>query len=91
MKRCAGGPGLIFLSVSGYAVAQHLRKQFGIHLLIVALTSHDTPEEIEMARYAGFNWHFAKPARPSRVLEVLHDPDRAPRTSREGIPLQPVA
>jgi DNA-binding response OmpR family regulator len=73
--------------ISGYAVAQHMRKQFGSGLLLIALTSHDTFEEIAMARYAGFNWHFSKPALPSRILEVLQNPRRTPTPKRDGIHL----
>jgi DNA-binding response OmpR family regulator len=73
--------------ISGYAVAQHMRKQFGPGVLLIALTSHDTPEEIAMARYAGFNWHFSKPALPSRILEVLQNPRRTPNPRRDGIHL----
>jgi hypothetical protein len=42
-----------------------------------------------MARYAGFNWHFAKPAHPSFILEVLQNPDREPMTRRAGTLLRP--
>lgn len=71
--------------ISGYAVAQQLRKQFGRDLLIVALTAHDTPAEIEMARYAGFDWHFAKPAQYSLIVDVVANPGRVPSAPRDGV------
>jgi DNA-binding response OmpR family regulator len=73
--------------ISGYAVAQQMRKEFGPGVLLIALTAHDTPEEIAMARYAGFNWHFSKPALPSRILEVLQNPRRTANAKRDGIHL----
>ena len=75
--------------ISGYAVAQHLREQFGPQLVIVALTSHDMPDEIAKARYAGFDWHFAKPARLTHIVEILCNSTRAPDQKRTGIRLTP--
>jgi hypothetical protein len=37
-----------------------------------------------MARYAGFNWHFAKPVRPSVLLQVLENPRRTPVGKKDG-------
>jgi CheY-like chemotaxis protein len=74
--------------VTGYGVAQHLRAlPFGHQVLLIAITGYDSPADVEMARYAGFNWHFAKPARPSLLLEVLDNPGRAPKGKRDGTPL----
>lgn len=103
VKVCYDGPSTIALAaawsptaaiidiglpcISGYAVAQHLRKQLGDELLIVALTAHDTPAEIEMARYAGFDWHFAKPAQYELIVDVVANPRRTPVAPRDGIPL----
>jgi CheY-like chemotaxis protein len=77
--------------VTGYGVAQHMRAQeFGADVLLIAVTGYAKPADIEMARYAGFNWHFAKPAHPSFVLEVLQHPDREPMTRRAGTLLRPL-
>jgi CheY-like chemotaxis protein len=62
-------------------------RTFGPQVLLVAITAYDSPADIEMARYAGFNWHFAKPARPSLLLSVLQNPDRAPLANGDGTPL----
>ena len=62
---------------TGYAVAQYIRElQFGREAVLIAVTGYSTPADIEMARYAGFNWHFAKPADPSFLMDVLEDPAR---------------
>jgi CheY-like chemotaxis protein len=74
--------------VSGYAVAQHIRRlDFGPDVLLIAVTGYGTAADIEMARYAGFDWHFAKPAHPTFVIEVLRDPQRSPVSRRDGTPL----
>jgi two-component system CheB/CheR fusion protein len=74
--------------VTGYGVAQHIRNlPFGREVLLIAITGYDSPADIEMARYAGFNWHFAKPARPSALVAVVEDPGRSPASKREGTPL----
>jgi hypothetical protein len=56
-------------------------------MLLIAITGYGTPADIEMARYAGFDWHFSKPADPGSVLEVLADPQRTPTGRRDGTPL----
>jgi CheY-like chemotaxis protein len=78
--------------VTGYGVAQHIRSlsrrlASGPQVLLIAITGYDSAADIEMARYAGFNWHFAKPARPSLLAEVLVNPRRKPVGQRDGTPL----
>ncbi len=78
--------------VTGYGVAQHIRSlsrrlASGPQVLLIAITGYDSPADIEMARYAGFNWHFAKPARPSLLADVLENPKRTPVGQRDGTPL----
>ena len=76
--------------ISGYGVAQFIRElSFGGDVLLIAVTGYATPADLEMARYAGFNWHFAKPAAPSVILDVLHSPDRKAVTSDDGVLLSP--
>lgn len=76
--------------ISGYGVAQFIRElSFGGDVLLIAVTGYATPADLEMARYAGFNWHFAKPAAPSVILDVLHSPDRRALTSDDGVLLSP--
>ena len=74
--------------VTGYAVAQSIRAlPGGADVLLIAITGYGTASDIEMARHAGFDWHFAKPAHPAFIAEVLKHPDRAPIHRRDGIPL----
>jgi CheY-like chemotaxis protein len=78
--------------VTGYGVAQHIRglcktRLFAPQMLLIAITAYDSPADIAMARYAGFNWHFAKPARPSLLLSVLENPNRAALENGDGTPL----
>jgi CheY-like chemotaxis protein len=74
--------------VTGYGVAQHIRGlPFGREVVLIAITGYDSPADIEMARYAGFNWHFAKPARPSALIAVVEDPSRTPASKSEGMRL----
>jgi CheY-like chemotaxis protein len=76
--------------VTGYAVAQHIRElQFGGDVVLIAVTGYSTPADIQMARYAGFNWHFAKPADPSFLMDVLEDPTLAPHGRLGAVPLTP--
>jgi len=73
--------------ISGYAVAQSIRElTFGGHVVLIAVTGYTTPADIEKARYAGFNWHFAKPADSSFLLDVLEDPALAPHGRIGAIP-----
>ena len=75
-------------TVTGYGVAQFIRElPFGASVLLVAVTGYGSAADIEMARYAGFDWHFAKPAPPGFILEVLQDPARLPIARQDGVPL----
>jgi CheY-like chemotaxis protein len=73
---------------TGYAVAQSIRGlPDGREVLLIAITGYGSAADIEMARYAGFDWHFSKPAHPSFIYEVMKDPLRAPIHRRDGVPL----
>ena len=74
--------------VTGYAVAQHIRESFGGGVVLIAITGYTTPADIEMARYAGFDWHMAKPADSSFLMDVLEDPERPPSRRLGAIPLK---
>jgi CheY-like chemotaxis protein len=74
--------------VTGYAVAQYIRQlQFGGDVVLIAVTGYSNPADIEMARFAGFNWHFAKPADPSFLMDVLEDPARPQHGRLGAVPL----
>lgn len=73
--------------VTGYAVAQHIREACGGQVVLIAVTGYTTPADIEMARYAGFDWHMAKPADSSFLMDVLEDPRHPPKGRLGAIPL----
>jgi CheY-like chemotaxis protein len=74
--------------VTGYGVAQFIRElPFGATVLLIALTGYGSAADIELARHSGFDWHFAKPAPPAFILQVLQDPRRMPIARQDGIPL----
>jgi CheY-like chemotaxis protein len=71
----------------GYAVAQQIRRlPSGSGVLLIALTAYAYPADLAKARYAGFNWHLAKPVSLATVLEILRDPSRA-ATRKDAVPL----
>ena len=74
---------------SGYALAQELRELLGAELLLIALTGYGGAADIELARHAGFHWHFEKPAPAGFLLEVLRNPKRKPVARQDGVPLNP--
>jgi CheY-like chemotaxis protein len=72
--------------ISGYGVAQFIRElSFGGDVLLIAVTGYASPADIEMARYAGFDWHFSKPAAPSLIIDVLESADRKALASADGV------
>jgi CheY-like chemotaxis protein len=74
--------------ITGYGVAQFIRDlPFGSSVLLIAVTGYGSAVDIELARHSGFNWHFAKPAPPALILEVLQDPRRLPIARQDGVPL----
>jgi CheY-like chemotaxis protein len=76
--------------VTGYAIAQYIRElPFSRDVVLIAVTGYTTPADIEMARYAGFDWHFAKPADPSFLMDVLEDPQRRAPGRLGAIALHP--
>jgi CheY-like chemotaxis protein len=75
--------------ISGYGVAQFIRElSFGGDVLLIAVTGYASPADLEMARYAGFNWHFAKPAAPALIIDVLKAPERKALTRDDGVLLR---
>ncbi len=74
---------------SGYALAQQLREILGAELLLIAMTGYGGAADIELARHAGFHWHFEKPAPAAFLLEVLRNPNRKPLARPDGVPLKP--
>src|SRR5918999_736540 len=76
--------------ISGYGVAQLIRDlSCGGDVLLIAVTGYASPADLEMARYAGFNWHFSKPAAASLIIDVLQSPSRSALASGDGVLLSP--
>lgn len=74
---------------SGYALAQQLRELLGDKVLLIAVTGYGSAADIELARHAGFHWHFEKPAPAAFLREVLRDPRRKPVARQDGVRLNP--
>jgi CheY-like chemotaxis protein len=70
-------PQVAFLDIglpemSGYAVARAVRAlDFGSEVLLVAVTGWGAPEDVRLAKEAGFDLHFTKPADPVALLKVV--------------------
>jgi PAS domain S-box-containing protein len=65
--------------MSGYEVAQHLRRLSGLGaaLLLVAMTGFGTEEDQQRSREAGFDCHLLKPVDPTELEEILSRPGQA--------------
>jgi CheY-like chemotaxis protein len=74
---------------TGYALAQEIREVMGSEVLLIAVTGYGGPADIELARHAGFHWHFQKPAPASFIIEVLRNPNRKPIARQDGVQLNP--
>jgi CheY-like chemotaxis protein len=69
---------VIFLDIGlpgmdGYEVARRLRQQHGARSRLVALTGYGQPDDREMARRAGFDYHLVKPVTFARVQQALSE------------------
>jgi CheY-like chemotaxis protein len=56
--------------MSGYEVAQHLRKEYGDSMTLFALTGYGQAEDRQRSAAAGFNHHLVKPIDPG-ILKTL--------------------
>ena len=59
--------------ISGYEVAQRLKRQGGIRL--VAVTGYGQPNDVRQALAAGFDLHLKKPVRLDELERALGEPD----------------
>jgi CheY-like chemotaxis protein len=75
--------------LDGYALGRALRAEPGLeHALLVAMTGYAAEEDRQRSREAGFDLHFAKPARIDAVTAALarwtpREERREPREPRE--------
>lgn len=58
-------------TVNGYGVAKNVRARLGDQILMIALTGHGSPEDIEAAMEAGFDDHMVKPLDLERLHALL--------------------
>jgi nitrogen-specific signal transduction histidine kinase len=58
-------------TVNGYGVAKNVRARLGDQILMIALTGHGSPEDIEAAMEAGFDDHMVKPLDLERLHTLL--------------------
>jgi signal transduction histidine kinase/ActR/RegA family two-component response regulator len=57
--------------MSGYQVAEAIRREYGREVMLVALTGYGRPEDEQLAGRAGFDRHIVKPADFPRLLAIL--------------------
>lgn len=60
--------------LDGLSVARRLREELpGARMLLLAVTGRDSAEDKALARAAGFDHHFVKPADPSHLQACIAD------------------
>jgi DNA-binding response OmpR family regulator len=60
--------------LDGHEVARHIRAAFGAEaILLIALTGYDTPEDRQLTREAGFDFHLIKPVESSELVKILEE------------------
>jgi CheY-like chemotaxis protein len=70
-------PDLVLLDIGlpridGYEVARRFRADPNFHALpLVALTGRGQEADKQLARDAGFNFHFTKPIHPNELIDLL--------------------
>ena len=57
--------------LSGYDIARHIRGRRGGDVLLVAITGWGQEEDRRLARDAGFDHHFTKPADFDQLIELI--------------------
>jgi signal transduction histidine kinase len=57
--------------MSGYEVAEALRRELGPGVRLVAVSGYARPEDVARAHEAGFDAHVAKPADPAELERLL--------------------
>lgn len=61
--------------MDGFEATKLIRKEeeaYGVHIPIIALTAHSTPDEINRAMDAGMDFHLLKPLDIQNVLRLIH-------------------
>ena len=58
-------------SMNGYGVAKSVRARLNDKILLIALTGHGSPEDVQATLEAGFDEHMVKPLDLDRLQSVL--------------------
>jgi CheY-like chemotaxis protein len=61
--------------ITGYEVAQTLRRKLPASTRLVAISGYAQPEDVQKALDAGFDTHFAKPLDMFRIEQLLGGAD----------------
>jgi CheY-like chemotaxis protein len=57
--------------LNGDETTQKIRKELKLEIPVIAMTAHDSKEELEKCRKAGMNAHVTKPLDEETLLELL--------------------
>jgi CheY-like chemotaxis protein len=72
-----GMPGM-----DGYDVARALRKKLGTDIFLIAMTGYGSPQDVQLAKDAGFDEHITKPASFTDLIAILSTSANRLRTVR---------
>lgn len=73
----SSAPDVILLDIGlpgmdGYEVARRLREKTGQkETLLIALSGHGEPDDVQKAKEAGFDHHLVKPADTARLMALI--------------------
>jgi len=57
--------------MDGYEVARAIRRDLGSEVMLIAVTGFAGAEDVEAAKQAGFDMHFAKANDPEALLRIV--------------------
>ncbi|EAQ80410.1 chemotaxis protein CheB [Blastopirellula marina] len=63
--------------LSGYQIAQNVRKKLGDAIYLIALTGYGRTEDRKAVRNAGFDMHLVKPLKPAELTRALEELNRS--------------
>ena len=61
--------------MNGYEATRYIReeeKYYGLHIPIIALTAHTTPEEERKIVISGMDFHLTKPLQIDQLLKAIN-------------------
>jgi CheY-like chemotaxis protein len=57
--------------MDGYDVARELREKLGKDIFLIAMTGYGAPQDVQLAKDAGFDEHITKPASFPDLAAIL--------------------